>query len=70
MDCVYMCNGPMGGYPAMALTAFGDKSAVGIDRGYRCLVLTTVRTDAVCKNQNHIKTSPPIEYLTIDPTKR
>ena len=36
----------MGGYPAMALTAFGDKSAVGVTRP-GCLVLTTVRTAAV-----------------------
>ena len=64
-----MCNGPMGGYPAMALTAFDDKSAVGVTRLW-CLVLTTVRTAAVGKNQNHIKTSPPIKYLTIDPTKK
>ena len=64
-----MCDGPMGGYPTMALTAFGDKSAVGVTRLW-CLVLTTVRTAAVVKNQNHIKTSPPIKYLTIDLTKK
>ena len=40
-----MCNSPMGGYPAMALTAFDDKSAVGVTRLW-CLVLTTVRTAA------------------------
>ena len=36
----------------------------------RCLALTTVRAAAVGKNQNHIKTSPPIKYLTIDPIKK
>ena len=41
-----MYNDPMGGYPAMALTAFGDNSAVGFTRSW-CLVVITVRTAAV-----------------------
>ena len=33
-----MYNGPMSGYPDMALTAFGDKSAVGFN--YPAMVLS------------------------------
>ena len=40
-------NGPMSGYPDMALTAFGDKSAVGLTTRPWCLVVITVRTAAV-----------------------
>ena len=39
-----MYNGPMSGYPDIALTAFGDKSAVGFN--YPAMVLS-VRTAAV-----------------------